>query len=610
MPEHFLPMTRAEMRTRGWNELDVILVSGDAYVDHPSFGIAIIGRVLEQAGYRVGIIAQPDWRSTTDFTRLGRPRLFFGVSAGNVDSLVANYTANKKPRTNDAYSPGGTPGCRPDRASIVYANRIREIFGRIPIVLGGIEASMRRFAHYDYWDNCVRRSLLFDARADLLIYGMGEAPIIALAQRLQHGVPLDRMPGIPGTAIITSDPTLLQHCRIIPSYEEVASDHGRFSEAFRLISLHQHPHSLPLAQQHANRWLICFPPQLPLQQQALDDIYGLPYTRRWHPAYDADGVPALVPVRFSIVSHRGCCGQCSFCSLSLHQGRIVQSRSPASIIAEARRIAALPDFTGTITDIGGPTANLYAATCPRWESGDFCDDRLCLYPEPCPNLDPGLTASLALYRTLRKLPRVRHVFISSGFRYDLLVSESARSYLAEVCRYHISGQMKVAPEHVDDTVLRAMGKPGHKVYAAFVQQFSQVVEQLGKKLYLVNYFMCSHPGTDLAAALELTRYLQQRSMHPEQVQDFIPLPLTRSTVSYVTGVDPLSGERLYVPRTFRERKIQRALAQYGHPANKARITRMLRSRGAEDLMPSWGTTGTERKVSRKPVRQHRRDRSP
>ncbi|MCX8045128.1 MAG: YgiQ family radical SAM protein [Desulfobacterota bacterium] len=580
-------MTRSEMRRRGWDELDVVLVSGDAYVDHPAFGAAVIGRVLEQAGYRVGIIAQPDWHSTRDFTRLGRPRLFFGITAGNVDSMVANYTANKRPRNDDAYAPGGKAGLRPDRASLVYANRIREAFGRVVIVLGGIEASMRRFAHYDYWDNRVRRSLLVDARADILVYGMGEVQICALAQRLQQGVPLDAFPGIPGTAIVTSDIASVRQCVLLPSYEEVAADQRSFNEAFRLVSLHQHPRSQPLAQQHANRWVICFPPQPPLQPRMLDRIYRLPFTRRWHPAYDRDGVPACEPVRFSIVAHRGCCGQCSFCSLSLHQGRIVQSRSTGSIIAEARRIAAMPDFKGTITDVGGPTANLYGATCPRWKHGDFCDHRACLYPSVCPQLKLGYQESIKLYRTLRKIEGVRHVFIGSGFRHDLLCGDEALPYLTEICTYHISGRMKIAPEHIDDNVLRLMGKPGHNIYEAFVDRFFQVIKELGREQYLVQYFMCSHPGATLTSALRLGRYLMERRIYPEQVQDFIPLPMTRSAAQYYTGTDPLTGKSVSVPKTFRERKMQRALAQYWNPGNRQLIIQALRLLRVEHLIRSF-----------------------
>lgn len=577
------PMTRSEMKRRGWDACDVILICGDAYVDHPSFGSAVIARVLEQAGYRVGIIAQPDWRSTADFTRLGMPRLFFGISAGNVDSMVANYTANKKPRVEDAYSPGGRAGCRPDRATIVYANRVREAFGRVVIVLGGIEASMRRFAHYDYWDNRVRRSLLIDARGDVLVYGMGENQVLAIARHIREGKPIETLPAIPGTAVITDKADLITQCEHLPSYEEVAADPDRFNEAFRRIHQHQHPVARPLAQAHGNRWVVCFPPPPPLKPRELDRIYNLPYTRRWHPVYDPEGVPALATVRFSIVSHRGCCGQCSFCSLFFHQGRIVHSRTPDSIIAEARRIAAMPEFTGTITDVGGPTANLYGATCARWLQGDFCADRACLFPEPCKNLDPGLSLSIALYRRLRKLPGVRHVFIGSGFRHDLLCSDAARPYLAEVCRYHISGRMKIAPEHTDENVLRLMGKPGHKSYEAFLQQFFRVVKETGEERYLVNYFMCSHPGSTLNAALRLGLYLVEHGIHPEQVQDFIPLPMTRSAAMYYSGSDPITGEEVYVPRTFRERKMQRALIQYRNPGNRQLILRALRELKAEYL---------------------------
>lgn len=582
----FLPVSRSDMKKRGWNELDVIIITGDAYVDHPSFGAALIGRVLENAGYRVGIIAQPDWRSTDDFKKLGRPRLFFGITAGNVDSMVARYTANKKPRKEDEYSPGGKTGLRPDRATTVYANRVREAFGDAPIVLGGIEASMRRFAHYDYWDNSVRRSLLLDSRGDILVYGMGETQMLAIAGRLRQGQAVAGLNDIRGTAVVRKEYGFLDRSVILPSFEEIKTDKEKFNEAFRIIYQQQNPaKAKPLVQKHGDRYVICMPPVLPLRPEELDRIYALPYTRQWHPAYEsAGGVPALETVRFSIISHRGCCGQCGFCSLYLHQGRIVQSRSPASIISEARHLSRQKDFKGTITDIGGPTANLYAAACVKWAKDEFCDSRRCLVPDKCKNLDPGFEKSIKLYRQIRNLQGVKHAFIGSGFRHDLLCDRQAEPYLAEVCAYHISGRMKVAPEHIDDRVLRIMGKPASASYEKFTRKFTAINTRLGQKRYLVNYFICGHPGATLRDALDLALYLLQHRIHPEQVQDFIPLPMTLSGCIYHTGSDPFTGETVYVPRTFRERKMQRALIQYRNPSNRKLIREALRELGEEHLV--------------------------
>jgi len=436
MVKDFLPLSRDDMHRRGWSELDVIIISGDAYVDHPSFGAAVIGRILEARGFRVGIIAQPDWRSAEAFRALGRPRLFFGITAGNTDSLVANYTANKRPRQRDDYAPGGKPGQRPDRAVIVYANRVREAFKDAPIVLGGIEASMRRLAHYDYWDNAVRRSILLDARGDILVYGMGETPIVEIAEKLSAGVPAGGLNHIRGTVVVRGNADFLQDCAQLPSLEEVKSDTGKFNEAFRITYAQQNPFTaLPLAQQHGDRTVIHFPPPRPMSAEELDSIYELPYERAWHPMYAVQGgVPALEAVRFSLVSHRGCCGECSFCSLSLHQGRIVQSRSGTSLVNEARRMSRRDDFRGTITDIGGPTANLWAATCSRWNEKGPCEKKSCLTPVPCKNLKCNYQKSIELLRSIGRLPGVKHAFIGSGLRYDLLNDEGAAEYLEEISR--------------------------------------------------------------------------------------------------------------------------------------------------------------------------------
>jgi uncharacterized radical SAM protein YgiQ len=578
MADKFLPVSREDLRKRGWGELDVIIITGDAYVDHPSFGAAVIGRVLEARGYRVGIIAQPDWRSIDAFRALGRPRMFFGITAGNTDSLVANYTANKRPRQRDEYAPGGTPGLRPDRAVIVYANRAREAFKDAVIVLGGLEASMRRLAHYDYWDNAVRRSILLDARADILVYGMGEAAIVEIAEQLSAGVAAGGLNHIRGTVVVRGAADFLQDCVQLPSFEEVKSDSGKFNEAFRITCSRQNPFTaLPLTQPHADRTIIHFPPPLPISAEELDRIYELPYERAWHPAYSVQGgVPALETVRYSLVSHRGCCGECSFCSLSLHQGRIVQSRSGASLVNEARRMSRRDDFRGTITDIGGPTANLYASSCSRWNEKGPCEKKSCLTPSPCKNLKRNYKKSIELLRSISRLPGVKHAFIGSGLRYDLLSDEEAGAYLEEVSSRHISGQMKVAPEHVVDRVLALMNKPQAREYETFVRKMADINRKRDKKCYLANYFISAHPGATLGDALQLAQYLIRRNMHPEQVQDFIPLPMTLSGCMYYSGVHPLTGEKVYVARTFHERKMQRALIQYRNPGNKKFIEQALR----------------------------------
>jgi uncharacterized radical SAM protein YgiQ len=564
-----LPMSRAEMQERGWDRLDVLLVSGDAYVDHPSFGTALIGRLLESLGYRVGIVAQPDWRGLNDFQALGRPRLFAGISSGNVDSMVANYTANRRPRRTDDYSPADRAGLRPDRALIVYANRLREAFPavdgspRLPLVLGGIEASLRRLAHYDYWDDAVRRSVLLDAKADLLVYGMGEAAIGEIAARLAAGEPVAALQGIRGTAILCRPEEIPDAALRLPSFEQARDDPEAFLEAFRAIYANMSPRAArALAQPHGERWVVQNPPALPLPGPELDRLHELPFSRRWHPRYDAEGgVRALETVRWSLISHRGCCGECSFCSLYLHQGRIVSSRSPESVLREARRLAEQPDFKGTITDIGGPTLNLYAASCPLWERQGFCDGRRCLLPEKCPRLRLGYRQALRLYREVRGLPRVKHVFLASGFRHDLLLQQEADEYLEEVLRHHVGGQLKLAPEHSEQRVLDLMGKPRYPVYLSFLEKVARLGRKIGRRIYLVNYFISAHPGAGLEEARGLAQALGRRNMHPEQVQDFLPLPLTVSGAMYHTGVHPFTGERVYSARSLEERRLQRALLQ-------------------------------------------------
>lgn len=582
MKENFLPISRRDMDERAWQELDIILITGDAYVDHPSYGAAIIARVLEHNSFKVGIIAQPDWRSTTDFTRLGKPKLFFGITSGNTDSMIANYTANKKPRQTDDYSPSGKTGLRPDRAVIIYANRVREAFPEAPIVLGGIEASLRRLSHYDYWDNKLRRSILCDSRADILVYGMGERQVVEIAKRLADGEAAQSLDSIRGTAVVRKDISALKNYTIIPSFEEISGDKKKFAGAFTMMYSQMNPFTAKtVVQQHQAQFVVQFPPALPLSTKELDEIYTLPYTRKWHPVYNsAGGVTGLETVKFSITSHRGCCGECSFCSLYFHQGRIVQSRSEESIAGEARMLSLREDFKGTITDIGGPTANMYAAICPSWEKTGFCPDKKCLVPQKCDRLKMGFTESLRLYKKIRELPNVKHVFISSGLRYDLLAGNEARKYLEEICAHHISGLMKVAPEHCCDNVLRIMNKPSLRAYEKFVGAFKETAHKLKKDIFLVNYFISAHPGSSLKDALELALYLADRKMRPEQIQDFIPSPMTLSAAMYYTGADPFSGKKIYVPETFRERKMQRALIQYGNPVNRKLVIKALRELNA------------------------------
>lgn len=568
----FLPMFRHEMLQRGWEELDIILISGDAYVDHPSYGVSMIGRFLEQRGYRVGIIAQPDWRSTEDFKRFGQPRLFFGITSGNVDSMIANYTANKRQRTLDDYSPERKTGLRPDRAVIVYANRVREAFGEsVPIVIGGIEASLRRFAHYDYWDNRVRRSILFDSRAHILVYGMGERQVEEIARRLSSGEPVYDLHSILGTAFVKKTVSVDQNTCILPSFETVCRDPGQFNKAFVLSKRAMDPAAgFVLAQPHGDQFLVVNPPAAPLQSEELDALYQLPFTRSWHPHYESSGgINALETVRFSVTAHRGCCGECSFCALFFHQGRIVQSRSPESILQEITHIAQKPDFKGTITDIGGPTANLYGAHCSKWMNNTFCEHRSCLVPQPCPHLHLAYRTCIDIYRKAAHIAKVKHVFISSGLRFDLLVAPDAAAYLQQICRHHISGIIKIAPEHCSNRVLRLMNKPSFKIYKQFVARFQKTVREAGKKIYIVNYFITSHPGTSLNEAYELAHYCAQNKIKPEQIQDFIPSPMTRSTCMYFTGRDPITEEQVYTPQTFRERKMHRALVQYGTKKTRA-----------------------------------------
>lgn len=589
-----------EMRRKGWSELDVLLVTGDAYVDHPSYGTAMIGRLLENRGYRVGVIAQPDWHRLDDFVRLGRPRLCACVTAGNVDSMVANYTANKRPRRDDDYGPGGQAGHRPDRASIVYTNRIHAAFKGLPVILGGVEASMRRLAHYDYWDNAVRRSLLIDAKADMILYGMAERAVLEVVERLDKGEAIQAIRDVRGTVVrIKSSEIPNDGVLRMPSFEEVRNDPAAFNAAFGMAYEQMNPRKAKaLAQPHADQCVLQLPPALPLTTKELDAIYELPYVRAWHLSYDAvGGVKGFEMVRWSITAVRGCPGECRFCGIAMHQSRIVQSRSEASILAEAKAFTRNPQFKGIISDVGGPTANLYGAECANWEGAGPCAKKQCLMPSKCPSLKLGCARALSLFEKLRRIPGVRHVFIGSGLRYDLLMLPEAEAYLRTICEHHISGQMKVAPEHTCNHVLKLMNKPPYERYEEFVGKFEKANAGLKSRRYLVNYFISAHPGSRLNDALACAQTLLSRGMRPEQIQDFLPLPMTVSGCMYHTGMDPLTGERVFVARDFNERAMQRALIQSQNEGNRPLIKKALHLLGRDELIGRFA--GHEKSKKRK-----------
>lgn len=581
-----LPISRTDMESRGWDELDMIIVSGDAYVDHPAWAAALLGRFMESQGYRVGIIAQPDWRDLEDITSLGQPRLFFAISGGNLDSMVSHYTADKKKRREDMYSPGGRAGLRPDRPTIVYSNLVRQAYPEVPIVIGGVEASLRRLAHYDYWSDQVRRSILVDSRADLLVYGMGEYQLLEIAQRLHAGQNIAYLHNLRGTCYLTGK--LPVDAEELPSYEQVVNDKAVFTTATRTMLEHLNPYcSAPLAQPHAGRWVVQNPPPEPLTTAQLDEIYDLPFQRRSHPSYDGQGgIPGLAPVQFSIVTHRGCFGGCSFCSLGMHQGKFIQNRSPGSIAREAAGLARHIDFKGTIPDVGAPSANMYGLKGKDLEICRHCRRSSCLYPGVCKNLIADHTPSVRLWRRLRQIPGIRHVFVASGIRYDLLLRDRS-SYLHDLCKYHVSGQLKIAPEHVSERVTHLMNKPGHTEYRRFIEKFKRVNQGIGKEQYLVPYFISAHPGCSLTDNVQLAEFVRdQLQYYPEQVQNFTPTPMTISTCMYYTGMDPVSGATVYVPRQPQERRMQRALLQYRHRANHKMAREALQICHREDLIGS------------------------
>lgn len=582
----FLPVSVADMKARGWQELDVLIITGDAYVDHPSFGHAIIARWLEAYGFRVGVISQPDWRSTKDFARLGRPRLCVMLAAGNMDSMLNHYTASGKKRHTDNYTPGGIAGKRPDRATIVYCNRVRELWGDIPLVIGGIEASLRRFAHYDYWSNSVRRSILTDSRADLLVFGMGELASLEIAQRLADGESISSMRDIAGTCWKTHELNAAKDAIVLNSFAEVSTDKEKFAASFKLFYDENDPiRGKRLIQDQGAWYVVQNRPSRPLTMAEMDKVYDLPYARAWHPDYDAvGGVPAFSEVKFSITRHRGCFGECGFCALTSHQGRIVQRRSDESILKEAVLLTKLPDFKGYIHDVGGPTANFSGPACPDAMKRGACKGRSCLYPKPCRNLKADHEEYIALLRKLRALPRIKKVFIRSGLRYDYILADKNGKFLEELCRWHISGQLKIAPEHISENVLRYMRKPPRKITEEFLQKYKEVNRRLGLKQYLVPYFMSAHPGSTLKEAVELAEFIRDSGLRPEQVQDFTPTPGSLSTCIYYTGIDPLTMQKVYVPKSHEERKMQRALLQYWMPENREYVRKALIKAGRRDLI--------------------------
>lgn len=582
----FLPVTKEEMNKLGWDRPDFIYVCGDAYVDHSSFGAAIICRMLESYGYKVCIISQPDWHSTNDFTRFGEPRLAFLVSAGNIDSMVIHYTVAKKRRSKDAYSPGGQAGLRPDRATIVYCNKIREAYKNAAIVIGGIEASLRRLSHYDYWDNKVRRSILLDSGADLLLYGMGEHQIIELAEALDSGLPIQEITYLKGSVYKTRDRERIGECLWLPAYEETSRDKNKYSESFMLqYSNTDFITAKTLAEEYREGIVVQNPPSPPLGQDELDRVYSLPFMRTYHPMYEKmGGIPAIEEIRFSLSANRGCFGNCNFCAIVFHQGRIVTSRSDKSLIEEAEIMTSEKDFKGYIHDVGGPTANFMRTACDKQLKAGTCRDRQCLFPEKCPNLVVDHKRYLKLLRKLRQLPKVKKVFIRSGIRYDYLIYDKDESFFNELCKYHISGQLRVAPEHVSDRVLDKMGKPKKEVYDKFVNRFDEINKKYGLDQYCIPYLMSSHPGSDLRAAIELAEYLRDTGHMPEQVQDFYPTPGTLSTCMYYTEMDPRTGKNVYVPKNPHEKAMQRALMQYRVPANYDLVKEALKKAGREDLI--------------------------
>lgn len=586
----YLPVSREDMEARGWEQCDFVYVSGDAYVDHPSFGTAIISRLLEAHGFRVGILAQPDWKNRESIKALGRPRLGFLVSGGNMDSMVNHYSVSKKRRREDLYTPGGIMGKRPDYAVVVYCNLIRSVYKEVPIIIGGIEASLRRLAHYDYWSDRLKRSVLLDSQADLLSYGMGEHSIVEIAQALDAGLKVEQITFIDGTVYRTRNLKQLEDYELLPDYEEMKKDKRAYARSFGIQTTNTDPFTgKRLVEPYGGRsymeYVVQNPPSKPLSTLEMDDVYGLPYMRGYHPSYEAlGGVPAVKEIQFSLISSRGCFGACSFCALTFHQGRIIQARSHESLVEEGKKLTEDPQFKGYIHDVGGPTANFRLPACEKQKTKGTCKGKQCLYPKPCQNLQADHQDYIKLLKKLRALPKVKKVFIRSGIRFDYLLADSNRDFLRELCKYHVSGQLKVAPEHVSDVVLDSMGKPKNQVYQQFVREYQAMNKKLGKEQYLVPYLMSSHPGSTLGEAVKLAEYLRDLGYMPEQVQDFYPTPSTVSTCMYYTGLDPRTMEKVYVPVNPHEKAMQRALIQYRDPKNYDLVAEALKKAGRRDLI--------------------------
>ena len=575
------------MELRGWERPDFVYVSGDAYVDHPSFGHAIITRMLESLGYKVCVLAQPDYRKKESIMEFGEPRLAFLVSSGNMDSMVNHYTVARKRRRTDAYSPGGAMGCRPDYAVVVYCNLIRQVYRHTPVIIGGIEASLRRLAHYDYWSDSLKRSILMDSGADLISYGMGERSIAAIAEALDAGIAVRDLTYIDGTVCKVRDLSSVYDPVILPSYDELRQDRLNYARSFYTQYCNTDPFAgRRLVEPYSDHcFIVQNPPSRPLSRTEMDDVYSYPYMRTYHPSYEAaGGVPAIQEVKFSLVSNRGCFGGCSFCALTFHQGRILQTRSHASLLREAQGMIKEPDFKGYIHDVGGPTANFRQPSCRKQLEKGVCRNRQCLFPEPCKNLEVSHKDYIKLLRKLRDIPGVKKVFIRSGIRFDYVMADRDDTFLKELCQYHVSGQLKVAPEHICDAVLTRMGKPRNRVYQAFADKYAAVNRQIGKKQYLVPYLMSSHPGSTLKEAVALAEYLRDQGVSPEQVQDFYPTPSTLSTCMYYTGVDPRDMKPVYVPKNPHEKAMQRALIQYRDPKNRDLVLEALKKAGRMDLV--------------------------
>ena len=587
METGFLPICRKDMEELGWDRPDFIYVSGDAYVDHPSFGHAIITRLLQAHGYKVCIIAQPDWKDKQSVTEFGEPRYAFLVSAGNMDSMVNHYSVSKKRRRTDAFTPGGVIGKRPDYATVVYSNLIRQVYKKTPIILGGIEASLRRLAHYDYWSDRLKRSVLLDSGADLISYGMGERSIVEIAEALESGIDIKDITFIPGTVYRTKSLESVYDAISLPGYEEMKEEKLAYARSFYTQYKNTDPFTGKRLVEPYNEhlYVVQNPPSMPLDESEMDQVYGYPYRRTYHPSYEKlGGVPAIAEVKFSLISNRGCFGGCNFCALTFHQGRILQTRSHESLLDEARKLTEDKDFKGYIHDVGGPTADFRQPSCEKQLTCGVCKEKQCLFPKPCKNLKADHKDYVRLLRELRALPKVKKVFIRSGIRFDYVMADKDDTFLRELCKYHVSGQLKVAPEHVSDAVLKKMGKPENSVYQSFVKKYKKINQEISKDQYLVPYLMSSHPGSTMKDAIKLAEYLRDLGYMPEQVQDFYPTPSTISTCMYYTGVDPRDMSPVYVPKNPHEKAMQRALIQYRDPKNYDLVMEALRKEGRMDLV--------------------------